>query len=192
VPIKEREFLMDRGSRALMALALVVSVASIGSSARATPAETNGKIAFTRYDVIADRGATFTIDPDGTHEAQVGAGEDVICPAWSPDGTKILVCDFLVGEGSRPATSDPDDSDFKILDAYPGLEQALTCLDWSPDGARFICATDVGSGNPNPADNGVYTLRSSDGGDLERVTATPEGFDEGSVVPGRCRPDSQR
>ena len=180
---------MNRSSRVLMAFALFVSVASIGSSARATPAETNGKIAFTRYDVIADRGATFTIDPDGTHEAQVGAGEDVICPAWSPDGAKILVCDFLAGEGARPATADPDGSDFKLLDAYPGVQQALTCMDWSPDGAQFICATDIGSGNPNPADNGLYTLRSSDGGDLERVTVTPEGYDDTNPV---YSPDGSR
>jgi Tol biopolymer transport system component len=180
---------MNGRSKVLAALAFFVGIASVGSSAGATPTDTNGKIAFTRYDVIADRGATFTIDPDGTHEHQVGAGEDVICPAWSPDGSKILVCDFLAGEGSRPATANPDGSDFTLLDAYPGLQQALTCQDWSPDETRFLCTTDVGSGNPNPADNGLYTLRSSDGGDLERVTVTPEGYDDTNQV---YSPDGSR
>ena len=50
-------------------------------------------------------------------------------------------------------------------------------------------ATDIGSGNPNPADNGLYTLRSSDGGDLERVTATPEGYDDTNAVDS---PDGSR
>jgi Tol biopolymer transport system component len=181
---------MNRTPRVVAALTLFVGIAAVASSAGASPPpNTNGKIAFTRYDLIADRGSTFTIDPDGSHEAQIGVGEDVICPAWSPDGSKILVCDFLVGEGSRPATADPDGSDFTLLDAYPGLHQALTCLDWSPDGTRFICATDVGSGNPNPADNGLYTLRSSDGSDLERVTVTPEGYDDTNPV---YSPDGSR
>jgi Tol biopolymer transport system component len=179
---------MNRRAIVLAALAFV-GVASVGAHAEATPLETNGKIAFTRYDPIADRGAVFTIDPNGTHEAQVGEGEDVICPAWSPDGSKILVCDFLPGEGSRPATADPDGSDFTLLDAYPGLQQALTCMEWSPDASRFICATDVGSGNPDPADNGLYTVRSSDGSGLERVTVTPEGYDDTNPV---YSPDGSR
>ena len=180
---------MNRSSRVLMVLALFVGVASTGSSASATPSETNGKIAFTRYDVIADRGATFTIDPDGTHEAQVGAGEDVICPAWSPDGAKILVCDFLVGEGSRPATADPDGSDFKLLDAYPGLQQALTCWIGLPMAPDSSVPPTSGAGTPTRPTTASTPLRSSDGGDLERVTVTPEGYDDTNPV---YSPDGSR
>jgi Tol biopolymer transport system component len=169
---------MNHTWRLLSVVALFVGISAVDSPAGATVTDANGKIAFTRYDLIADRGSVFTIDPDGTDETQVGAGEDVICPAWSPNGSRVLVCDFLPVEGARPATANPDGSNFAILDAYPALQQALTCSGWSPDEARFICTTDVGSGNPNPADNGLYTLRSSDGGDLQRVTVTPEGYDD--------------
>jgi hypothetical protein len=48
---------------------------------------TNGKIAFA-VPGPDDNGTVFTINPDGTHEAQIGAG--VSCQAWSPDGTKLL------------------------------------------------------------------------------------------------------
>ena len=45
---------------------------------------------------------------------------------------------------------------------------------WSPDGARLACE---GQGETDPGLTGVYTLRSSDGGDLQRVTSDPTGDD---------------
>ena len=55
------------------------------------------------------------------------------------------------------------------MDAYPDLDQHLGCGSWSPDGSRFLCKTieDV-----KPV-NGLYTLRSSDGGGLKRLTTSP-------------------
>jgi Tol biopolymer transport system component len=58
------------------------------------------------------------------------------------------------------------------FDRYPGL--ALFCTVWSPDGARLACE---GQGETDPGLTGVYTLRSSDGGDLQRVTSDPTGDD---------------
>jgi TolB protein len=53
----------------------------------------------------------------------------------------------------------------------------LGCLNWSPDGTRLLCTTPE---EANPAEKGLYTVRSSDGGDLVRVTATPPtGLDIG-------------
>jgi len=51
------------------------------------------------------------------------------------------------------------------LPLVPGM--ALFCGVWSPDGARLACE---GFGGDDGSLNGVYTLRSSDGGDLQRVT----------------------
>jgi Tol biopolymer transport system component len=57
----------------------------------------------------------------------------------------------------------------------------LFCLNWSPDGSRLLCHSE---GTGNPADAGLYTVRSSDAGDLVRVSTTPPGgFDiDGSRI----------
>ena len=143
---------------------------------------TNGKIAFAGPG-LDDNGAVFTINPDGTHEAQITAVGGLGCQAWSPQGSKILVC---VWQGSpldqtRPATANPDGSDFTLLDHYPELQQGLFCAYWSPGGARLLCNTNDQVGTqPPPGAAGIYTVRSSDGGDLAQVIATPDGsFDVG-------------
>lgn len=164
---------MNRILRTLSAVALCVGIAVVGSPAGATVTGANGKIAFTNYDVELDAHRCSTINPDGTQEHQVGTGQ-VDCGTWSPDSSKILASVNPSGN-ARPATANPDGSDFTVLDHYPHLDQDLNCYLWSPDAARFLCGSDRGG---NRADNGVYTLRSSDGGDLTRVTVTPKGYDD--------------
>ena len=138
----------------------VVALAMSGSASASTP--TNGRIAFYRADVAADSSSCFTIDPDGTDEHQVAPGTSMFCGTWSPDSSKLLESPFPNGF-ARPATSNPDGSGYTVLDAYPNLQQNIGCGFWSPDGARFLCSSD----------DGLYTVRSSDGGDLQRVTHSP-------------------
>jgi Tol biopolymer transport system component len=45
---------------------------------------------------------------------------------------------------------------------------------WSPDGKRLTCA---GYGVDDPSRNGIYSIRTSDGGGLTRITSNPGGFD---------------
>jgi hypothetical protein len=54
---------------------------------------------------------------------------------------------------------------------YPNL--FLGCEVWSPNGARLACE----GGFIDPTLQGVYTVRSSDGGDLQRITSDPFGDD---------------
>jgi Tol biopolymer transport system component len=63
-------------------------------------------------------------------------------------------------------------SDLGLSDRYPDL--ALFCGVWSPDGSRMACE---GFGQTDGSLNGVYTVRSSDGGGLQRVTSDPNGDD---------------
>ncbi len=75
---------------------------------------------------------------------------------------------------ARPATSDADGSDLRVLDANPDqpawLQPAWTRRAWSPDGSRFVVtATD----SLAPDHNGIYTLRASDGAGPSRLTVTP-------------------
>ena len=59
------------------------------------------------------------------------------------------------------------------------------CLQWSPDGKRLACG---GFGEPDSSRNGIYTIRSSDGGGLTRMTSNPGGED----MPGDYSPDGKR
>jgi len=155
-------------------------MASAGAPVSAQPtgdAALGGLIVFRRHDPATDDTFCFTIDPSGANEAQGHAGA---CGPPSPDGRRILTTTYQPsGFGplldGRPATSNPDGSDFRPLDAYPDTTFNLTCDDWSPDGQRFLCES---GGDGNPADDGIYTLRSSDGGDRVRLTRAPAGHED--------------
>jgi Tol biopolymer transport system component len=138
--------------------------------ARATVSGTNGKIvfgqAFPNYGI--------TIDPDGSDPHEIGPADSTTCNTWSPDSSKVL-CNLWSEDGVQPATANPDGSGFTLLN--PNLPLDLFCLNWSPDGSRLLCHSE---GLANPADAGLYTVRSSDAGDLVRVSTTPPGgFDNG-------------
>jgi Tol biopolymer transport system component len=156
---------------ALLAAISLLGLAVVDGAARASiPPGTNGKIVFGQIE--PNYGVT--IDPDGSDAYQIGPLGRTTCNSWSPDGGKVL-CNLWRKHGVRPATANPDGSDFKLLN--PNLPLDLFCLSWSPDGTRLLCHND---GSANPRDAGLYTMRSSDAGDLVRVSATPrKGFDNG-------------
>ena len=144
---------------------------AVGSPAQASiPPGTNGKIVFGQIE--PNYGVT--IDPDGSDPHQIGPAGSTTCNTWSPDSSKVL-CNLWSEDGVQPATANPDGSGFTLLN--PNLPLDLFCLNWSPDGTRLLCHSE---GLANPADAGLYTVRSSDAGDPVRVTATPPGgFDNG-------------
>ncbi len=160
--------------RKRVALGLVASLAALAAlstlPAGATVSGTNGKIVFGQIE--PNYGVT--IDPDGSDPHQIGPVGSTTCNTWSPDSRKVL-CNLWSEAGVQPATANPDGSGFTLLN--PNLPLDLFCLNWSPDGSRLLCHSE---GLANPADAGLYTVRSSDAGDLMRVTATPlGGFDNG-------------
>ncbi len=141
---------------------------------------TNGKIAVNR-----DFGDAFSINPDGSQEHQIGPAGSTRCTTWSSNGSKIL-CNVFGDNGPQPATANPDGSDFTLLN--PSLPLDLFCLFWSPDGDRLLCHSE---GILNPADAGLYTVRSSDAGDLVRLTATPLDGSYGSGTLFSVKPDGK-
>ena len=166
---QEMRFLL-RGRVCLVALLAIVLAALVALPAGATVSGTNGKILFAQDFPLTN----FTIDPDGSDPHQIGPVGRTFCTSWSPDSSKVL-CQLFSEEGPQPATANPDGSGFTLLN--PNLPLGLACLNWSPDGTRLLCTTGE---EANPAENGLYTVRSSDAGDLIRVTATPPGgFDIG-------------
>jgi Tol biopolymer transport system component len=158
---------------ALAALLAVVAIAAASANpAAARPRGLNGKIVTNSDNLVTGEEQVYTVDPDGTDQQLVYNNSEV--GQWSPDGTRIVLVTqlgppqvllFNVDNGSTVYFGLPDT-------LYPDL--ALFCTVWSPDGARLACE---GFGPTDESLNGVYTLRSSDGGDLQRVTSAPFGDD---------------
>ncbi len=142
--------------------------------AAAKPPGTNGKIVFNADNSITGQEQVYTVDPDGTDLKLLAS--DTEAGQWSPDGTRIAI-----GGGSLDFDTGIL-TDLSLGTLYPDL--FLGCGTWSPDGARFACE----GGFIDPSLQGVYTLRSGDGGDLQRVTSDPGGDD----CPGDYSPNGKR
>jgi Tol biopolymer transport system component len=164
---------------ALLTFALA-AVAAV--SAAAAPRGSNGQITFARFN--ADLGDTqvYVVNPDGTGQRFVQGPTDVgEFPRWFPDGAHIATCCDLPGGGSR--IINPDDKTFRDIDGqYPGLFNP--CGLPSPDGTLLLCETFSEDGSQN----GIHTIRSSDGGGLTQVTSNPGGDD----LPADWSPNGKR
>jgi Tol biopolymer transport system component len=146
----------------------------------------NGRIVFARFDSALDGTVTYTANPDGSHMQRLFTGGHSEEPRWSPDGNQVAVLAACAdGEENCAFTIvDPDTGAFrqvKMLD--PTLFTA--CIVWSPDSQRLACE---GLGEPDPSRNGIYTVRSSDGSGLTRMTSNPGGED----LPGDYSPQGER
>jgi Tol biopolymer transport system component len=69
----------------------------------------------------------------------------------------------------------------------------MNCRAWSPDSTRLLCQVIRFGGDTSL--NGIYTIRSSDGGDLTRLTVSPyppQGEFGGGDIPGDYSPDGSQ
>jgi len=161
---------------------LVALVAMSATPVAAKPPQANGQILFARFDPLLDDTVLYTVNPDGSHERQV-LPLPVQCPRWSPDGTRIVTCGFP--PNGATAIIDPDDGSYRVL-PMPDPDNLFTaCPVMSPDAARLACES---FGETDPSLNGIYTIRSSDGGGLTRMTSNPGGDD----LPGDYSPNGKR
>jgi Tol biopolymer transport system component len=148
------------------------------------PKDPGGLILYGDWDAKVQRADWFTVRPNGSeiHDLHVAA----TCAVWFPDGSKILITnDAAVGRGTplRPAVVDPDGSNLRPLDATRNPDLNLGCGDVSPDGTRIALEGFGQSGHPEL--NGIYSVRTSDGGGLIRLL-------KGPVSPPRYSPDGTR
>jgi hypothetical protein len=147
----------------VLAIVAVAAVSAAPASARSRG--TNGKILINRADNSATgEEQTFTVDPDGTDFTLLANNSEA--GQWSWDGTRIAMFLGVFDFDSGVLTS------LNLETQYPDM--FLGCAIWSPDDARLACE---GFGLTDPNLNGIYTVRSSDGGDLQRVTFNPGGDD---------------
>ena len=148
-----------------------------------------GRIAFMRGDpsegVFAGAGVIYTVNADGSDLQELFSEDGSAGPTWSPDGTDIQV--FCCDDGMIAHFVDPATGELvRTLSPPPDPSLEVFCGgSWSPDGKRLSCE---GFGVDDPSLNGAYTIRTSDGGDLQRITSNLGGFD----APGDFSPDGGR
>jgi dipeptidyl aminopeptidase/acylaminoacyl peptidase len=141
-----------------------------------------GRLAYGRFS--PDGTHVFTANTDGTDE-QALLPSIAEGPRFSPDGRRIAVAT----EGPQGllflSMVNPDGSGYR---RFPRSDPTLYlgCGAWSPDASRLACE---GWDDSNPARNGIYTVRASDGGGLTRVTTSPGG---GHDVVGDYSPDGRQ
>ena len=146
----------------------------------ANPPIRNGAIVFGRAAPGIDGRRLFTVDPSGAHELALPV-TFTDCAEWSPDGTRLHVTTSeYPGAPLRPGIVAADGSGLRLLGVVADQSVGFGCGDWSPDGRRLALEGLDEGAHPDWSDGrvfgrGIYTVRSSDGGDLVRVTAPPRG-----------------
>jgi TolB protein len=166
--------------RTLAAFVALVAVSAAPAGAKVSGP--NGRIAFDRFEPALGGTVTYTVNPDGGNLQQLFARGSGF-PRWSPDGSQVSI--FCCDDGMAAHIVNFDTGGFlEFPNPDPDLE--IHCGgSWSPDGQRLTCET---FGLTDPSRNGIYTIRSSDGGGLTRVTSNPGGDD----IPGDYAPNGKR
>jgi Tol biopolymer transport system component len=140
------------------------TLASVAPAAAKPPPASNGQILFGNPD-----GVITTVNPDGSHPNGLMQAD---CARWSPNGSMISTCG-----GSDPGGStlllDPLTGEVLSELFPPDPTLFLACYVWSPDGARLAC--EQFQPTDDPSRSGLYTVRASDGGDIQRLTSAIGG-----------------
>lgn len=174
--------------RRLVALVLLATAvtAFCAVSAGAAPRGTNGMLTFARFNPLLEDSQVWVVNPDGTGQRLVqGPNDTGEAPAWFPDGSHIATggapsADLPFG-GSR--IINPDDGTFRlVVEQDPNLFNP--CGSPSPDGRLLLCETFSNDGSQD----GIHTIRSSDGGGLTQITSNPQGDD----IPGGWSPNGKQ
>jgi WD40 repeat protein len=145
----------------------------------------NGRIAYVVDSKGCDDCHVFTVEADGTDRVKV-TDLAVGGPEWSPDGTRLIAPAFGSDGRVSTATMNPDGSGFEVFE-IPDPTLNVACWGWSPDGERLACES-WDETRPHRA-SGIFTVDSTDGQDLERLTANPFGS---SDLTGDFSPDGSR
>ena len=142
-----------------------------------------GRLMFSRFNEATHTFiGTHTTVTDGTEEAELTLPGPEGGGRWSRSGNEIAVMTLLPDERVGTAIIEPDGTVARTL-AIADESLNLVCTVWSPDDQRLACE---GWDDADPSRSGIYSVRSSSGDDLQRLTATPQGVVD---IPGDYSPD---
>jgi hypothetical protein len=182
-------------------LTLVTSTAVV--AALATPTafagthghhQSDGQIVFMRG--YADSfNLDYLVNPDGSNEHLL-FDEPAQKAVWAPDGKHLnvrhadglaaTIVDPVSGHARELQIPDPDFTCGPETTEEQCAQTDFSCYPWSPDEKRLACQASSGV---NPARNGLYTVRTSDGQGLRLVALCPPACD---ATIGDWSPDGNR
>jgi len=158
-----------------------------GGSPTETPSATDlgGRLLFSQFveatHTFAD---SFTSRPDGSDITTIPMPGPEGGARWSRSGKEIAAMTVLADGRIGTAIISPDGKVLRVL-KIPDATLNLVATAWSWDDDRIAGeAWD----DANPTRNGIYSVRASDGGDLQRLTTPPKGMHD---LPGDYSPDGQ-
>jgi Tol biopolymer transport system component len=156
--------------------------ASASTSASAADLPDGELVAYERVVPGAEERDLYVVGPEGGEPRLVRTPGDF--PHWSADGSRLAFNACLNHPDCTTAHAEVRRSTGKEQGfSSPDPDLELHCPIWAPSGERLACD---GYGTEDPALNGIYAVRASDGGDLTRVTSNPGGED----APLAWSPDS--
>jgi WD40 repeat protein len=137
------------------------------------PPTLDGRLLFSRFtEATHTFNGMFVAAADGSGEVEVPMPWTEGGGRWSTSGELIAVPTQV--EDGRVGTAILDDAGtvVRVLD-IPDETLNLPCVVWSPDDTRLACQAWE---DADATRGGIYTVRSSDGGDLVRLTTPPAGM----------------
>ena len=145
-----------------------------------------GRILFSRFDESTHTFlSTHVSSADGGNETEVAMPGPEGGGRWSWSGSTIAVMTVLSDDRIGTAIIRPDGAVQRVL-KIPDTSLNLVCTVWSPDDQRLACE---GFDKTHPSRNGIYSVRSSNGGGLVRLTKTPANMVD---LPGDYSPDGSQ
>jgi Tol biopolymer transport system component len=137
------------------------------------PPGLSGRLVFARFtEATHTFTGMFSSAADGSGEVAVPMPWTEGGGRWSTSGDEIAVPTQLDDGRVGTAILDATGAVLRVLEiANEGLN--LPCTTWSPDDARLACE---GWDDSDAVRAGIYTVRSSDGGDIQRLTTPPAGM----------------
>lgn len=144
-----------------------------------------GRLLFSHFDESSHAfKATYVARPDGSHAAEIPMPGPEGGGRWSRSGDLIAVMTQVSGGRIGTAILKPDGTVVRTF-KLPDKSLNLVCTVWSPDDKRLACE---GWDESDASRVGIYTVRSSEGGGLVRLTKTP--VSQGDLV-GDYSPDGR-
>jgi hypothetical protein len=144
-----------------------------------------GRLLFARFiEATHTFTGTYIARTDGSAETAVPQPLTEGGARWSMSGTEITALYLLPDGRIATAITAPDGTVLRSF-SIPDATLNLACGIWSRDDSRLACeAWD----ETDPSRTGIYTVRASDGADLQRLTTPPAGQHD---LPGDYSPSGQ-